>query len=296
MSILVVGEALVDVIHEPDGVVVRPGGSPTNVAVGLARLGHEVSELCYLGPDEHGEMVRAHLRAAGVTERPEALVAPATSVADVRLSPSGDASYEFSVGWDTPTVVDWTGVEVVHAGSIALALEPGAGHLRELLMSRPPGVRVTIDPNVRPAFLTRESAADRIEPFLRMADVVKLSDEDAEYLYPGLRPDAVLDRLLGWGVSIAALTRGADGAILASADARVAVPAMSVHVVDTVGAGDSFMAALISSSADVDISKLGRSDVQAVALFAARASAITVSRRGADLPTRADLERVAAGG
>ncbi|MFW8745467.1 carbohydrate kinase family protein, partial [Mesorhizobium japonicum] len=113
---------------------------------------------------------------------------------------------------------------------------------------------------------------------------------------PGLRPDAVLDRLLGWGVSIAALTRGADGAILASADARVAVPAMSVHVVDTVGAGDSFMAALISSSADVDISKLGRSDVQAVALFAARASAITVSRRGADLPTRADLERVAAGG
>ncbi len=289
---LVVGEALVDVIPGPDGPVGHPGGSPTNVAVGLARLGHDVSELCYLGTDPDGDLLRAHLRAAGVRVQSGALVAPATSVARVTLSPTGDATYDFSVLWDVPTAIDWTGIGVVHAGSIALALEPGAGHVHELLESRPSDVRVTVDPNVRPAFLPLESATARIEPFLRLADLVKLSDEDAAYLYPGLAPEEVVDRLLGLGATIVALTLGAKGALLATVDARVTVPALADHVVDTVGAGDSFMAALISAVADAGSWDPTRDELQDFARFAARASAITVSRAGADLPTRADLERV----
>ncbi|MGN6325215.1 carbohydrate kinase family protein [Pseudolysinimonas sp.] len=290
---LVVGEALVDVIHGADDAIAHPGGSPTNVAVGLARLGHEVSELCYLGEDEYGELLRRHLRDNGVREQSGALTAPATSVADVHLSPSGDARYDFAVTWDAPTALDWTGIDVVHTGSIAIALQPGAGHVHELLENRPANVRLTVDPNVRPAFLPREFAVARIEPFLRLADVVKLSEEDAEYLYPGLSPQGVLDHLLGLGATIAAMTRGGDGAVLATVDARVTVPALADRVVDTVGAGDSFMAALISAVASSGSWDPSREELQEFARFAARASAITVSRAGPDLPTRPELSDAA---
>ncbi|WP_284255726.1 PfkB family carbohydrate kinase [Pseudolysinimonas kribbensis] len=151
------GEALVDVFQHDDGTTtVWPGGSPTNVAMGLTRLGHVVSELCYIGDDAYGEVLHAKLRDEGIAEQPGALTAPASSVADVRLTAAGDAEYEFSVLWDVPTSIDWDGIRVVHAGSIALALSPGADHVLELLQGRPAGVRVTIDPNVRPAFLPRE--------------------------------------------------------------------------------------------------------------------------------------------
>lgn len=295
MSFLVIGEAIVDVFHRGAAVVRYPGGSPTNVAVGLARLGHPVAELSYLGHDADGELLRAHLRAAGVREQPEALVAPASSVADVTIDAAGDASYRFSVCWDVPPVIDWTGIDVVHAGSIALALAPGADHVLQLLRSRPAGVRVTIDPNVRPAFLPATQALTRLEPFFELADLVKLSDEDAAVLYPGLGPDAVLTRLLAAGASIAAITLGDRGAILASDSGRVAVPSDAPFVVDTVGAGDSFMVALISAVADggdwhPDLTELDR-----IGRFAARAAGITVSRAGADLPTRTDLERIPAG-
>jgi len=287
---LVIGEALIDVFHHDDGSVVRyPSGSPTNVAFGLARLGHEVTELTYVGADADGELVHELLRREGVREHPAALTASATSIADVRLAANGDAAYDFAVTWDAPTAIDWTGVDVVHAGSIAIAMQPGAGHVHELLESRPAGVRVTIDPNVRPAFLPREFAAARIEPFLRLADVVKLSDVDAEHLYPGLAPEGVLDRILGLGATVAAMTRGAEGAILATVDARVTVPALAQHVVDTVGAGDSFMAALISAVADSGSWDPSRDELHEFARFAARASAITVSRPGPGLPTRQEL-------
>ena len=291
---LVVGEALVDVIHGPEGAVAHPGGSPTNVAVGLARLRHDVRELCYLGDDDYGALLRAHLQAAGVREEPGALVAPASSVADVRLDAAGDAHYDFSVLWDAPTAIEWApggeAVDVVHAGSIALALEPGAGHVLELLRGRPAGVRVTIDPNVRPAFLPRKGAAARLEPFFALADLVKLSDEDAEYLYPGLAPEMVLDHVLDLGPSIVAVTRGAAGAVLATAGEEVEVPAAADRVVDTVGAGDSFMAALVSAVADAGDWNPGLARLEQYARFASRASGITVSRAGPDLPTRAELE------
>ena len=288
-SFLVIGEAIVDVFHRGAAVVRHPGGSPTNVAVGLSRLGHPVAELSYLGQDDDGTLLRDHLRAAGVREQPGALVAPASSVAEVTVDAAGDASYAFSVTWDAPTTIDWTGIDVVHAGSIALALEPGAGHVLALLRSRPASVLATIDPNVRPAFLPTEDALARLTPFFELADLVKLSDEDAAVLYPGLAPDAVLDRLLDGGAGIAAITLGARGAILASAAGRVGVPADAPVVVDTVGAGDSFMAALISAVATAGAWEPDAAELLRFGRYAARAAAITVSRTGADLPTAAEL-------
>jgi fructokinase len=318
---LVIGEALVDVFHDADGTTTPyPGGSPTNVAMGLTRLGHAASELCYIGDDEYGALLHAKLRDEGVREQPGALVAPASSVADVRLTAAGDAVYEFSVLWDVPTTIDWTGIRVAHAGSIALALEPGAEHVLELLRSRPAGVRVTIDPNVRPAFLPREGAAARLEPFFALADLVKLSDVDAEHLYPGLAADAVLDRMLELGASIAAMTRGPDGAVLATVRDRVALPALAERVVDTVGAGDAFMAALVSAVASAGGEESGgeqsggeqsggegsggegsgdwhpaRPRLEEYARFASTASAITVSRAGPEPPTRAEIDAALAG-
>jgi fructokinase len=288
---LVIGEALVDVFHHDDGTTtVWPGGSPTNVAMGLTRLGHPVSELCYLGDDAYGEVLRAKLRAEGIAEQPGALTASASSVADVRLTPAGDAEYEFSVSWDVPTAIDWDGIDVAHAGSIALALAPGADHVLELLRGRPAGVRVTIDPNVRPAFLPRQGAAARLEPFFALADLVKLSDVDAEHLYPGLGTGAVLDRLLALGASIAAMTLGPEGAVLATARDRVRMPALAERVVDTVGAGDSFMAALVGIVAETSDWEPDRARLQEYARFASTASGITVSHEGPEPPTRAQIE------
>jgi fructokinase len=297
---LVAGEALVDVIPRPDGgEAAYPGGSPRNVAIGLARLGHEVRELAYIGDDEYGRLLDEQRRDAGVRPQPGALTAPASSVARVTLNAAGDASYDFSVLWDVPTTIDWAvdgaPVEVVHAGSIALALEPGAGHLLELLRSRPAGVRVTIDPNVRPAFLPREGAAERVEPFLALADLVKLSADDADHLYPGLTASAVLDHVLSLGPSIAALTRAADGALLATAETVVEVPALAREVVDTVAAGDSFMASLVAAVAEAGEWHPDGALLVEFGGAASRASAFAVGHAGPWLPTRAERDGIGAG-
>jgi fructokinase len=289
VAILVVGEAIVDVFRRGSEVLLRPGGSPTNVAVGLARLGHPVFELTYLGDDSHGQLLQNHLWAAGVREFPGALVAPASSVANVTIDQAGDAEYEFSIEWDVPKTIDWSGITLVHVGSIAIALDPGAGHLLTLLRERPPGVRVTVDPNIRSAFLPPAETAARLEPFFELADLVKLSDEDAEALSPGVAHEALLARLLDSGPSIVALTRGANGALLATGDALVEVPAAPTTVVDTVGAGDSFMAALISAIVENGTWSPRQAELRMFGELAARAAAFTVSRSGADLPTRMDL-------
>jgi fructokinase len=289
VAILVVGEAIVDVFHRGSEVVRRPGGSPTNVAVGLARLGHPVFELTYLGNDGNGRLLREHLRAAGVREFPGALGAPATSVANVAVDAAGDAEYDFSIEWDVPTTIDWTGITLVHVGSIAIALDPGAGRLLALLRERPAGVRVTVDPNVSLAFLPAAEAAARLEPFFELADLVKLSDEDAAALSPGVAPEVLLASLLDSGPSIVALTRGASGALLATRDALIEVPAAATTVVDTVGAGDSFMAALISAIVENGTWSPRPAELRMFGDLAVRAAAFTVSRSGADLPTRVDL-------
>jgi fructokinase len=289
VAILVVGEAIVDVFRSGSEVVRRPGGSPTNVAVGLARLGHPVFELTYLGNDSNGQLLRDHLRAAGVRELPGALVAPASSVANLTIDQAGDAEYDFSIEWDVPTTIDWTGIGTVHIGSIAIALDPGAAHLLTLLRERPRDVRLTVDPNIRSAFLSPAIAAARLEPFFELADLVKLSDEDAAALSPGVAPEALLARLLDFGPSIVALTQGAKGAILATRDTFVEVPAAATTVVDTVGAGDSFMAALISAIVENGTWSPRPSELRMFGELAARAAAFTVSRSGADLPNRVDL-------
>ncbi|GEP48044.1 carbohydrate kinase [Microbacterium saccharophilum] len=284
--VLVIGEALIDVV----GGVEIVGGSPSNAALGLGRLGVKVDLLTALARDERGERIRTHLEDSGVRVLPESFSLERTSTARATVMPDGSAEYEFDVTWQVQPV-DVSAYGVVHVGSIGSFVEPGACVVRGLVRSaRLEGARVTFDPNVRPALLGSQDAVARADLIARFSAAVKLSEEDAQALYPRLPLDKVADRLHELGPDLVAITRGGDGSILSTRTARVVVAAPSVDVVDTVGAGDTYMAALIASllaEADWD---LGAERLNRLGEFCATAAAITVGRSGADLPTRSDLE------
>ncbi len=283
---VVVGEALVDIVLTAEGEQHRPGGSPLNVAVGLARLGVSTCLVADLGDDAAGSLVREHLERAGV-ELSHLVGAARTSTATARIGASGAAEYEFDVSWTLDGAPLPPG-GLVHTGSIATILAPGADRVAELVLRRPEGVLASFDPNARPGLIAdRDDALGRIEALFGV-DIVKLSDEDAAWLYPGQPLEAVEDRVLAAGASLVAITRGADGARLRTAWHAVEVAAPATAVVDTIGAGDSFMAGLLSgviaSGIPADVAALA-----ALGDLAATCAAITVSRRGADPPWAREL-------
>lgn len=277
-SALVVGEALVDVV---DGVA-HPGGSPLNVAVGLARLGVRTVLHTAFGSDAYGVAIAQHLEASGVAVTPATVGTAATSVAEVKLASDGAASYDFRVTWD-PGPVDAAGFDLVHAGSIGAALEPGAALVEGLLASAE-GL-VSFDPNVRTSFMgDRAAAVARIERLIGYADIVKASDEDARWLYPESDPSEVLAKWAALGPRLVVLTRGGEGADALATGAAFHVDSPPTTVADTIGAGDSFMSGLLTG-----ILERGFDDVPATLAFAARCAAITVSRPGADPPRHDEL-------
>ena len=187
---LVIGEALVDVVRRPDGSqAAHPGGSPANVALGLARLGRRAELLTYLGDDAYGTLVRHHVESSGATI---ALGSPAphTSVATATLDAQGVATYDFDLTWDIAgDATTLPSPLVVHTGSIAAVLEPGATAVTRILSAAREGATVTYDPNVRPSLMgDRADAAARIERLVALSDVVKVSDEDLAWLFPGEQP------------------------------------------------------------------------------------------------------------
>ena len=299
MSILVIGEALIDIVSTngaPDRYA--PGGAPANVALGLGRLGDDVEFLTDVGDDFHGGFLLAHLRESQV----DVLTSPrgATSTALARLSEDGSAEYEFQLRWDPDSsLLGRNAHSVLHFGSIAAFLSPGSAvidqHLDDVAeqsnqqRDRP---LVSFDPNIRPSIIgSHEKALPRFEALAQRVDVLKLSDVDADWLYPDLAEDAQIDRLLGLGPSLVAMTRGGDGAILATASARVTAAASQVDVTDTIGAGDTFMVSLIHDlhAQEAALSDLSTTELTGLGEHAAALAAITVSREGADLPWAADL-------
>ena len=305
--ITVIGESLVDVVVDERGHQMRrPGGSPMNVAVGLGRLGHAVELRTSYGDDADGSLLQAHLDGSRV--RVDRARADSTSTAMARISLDGSASYEFAVAWDLPTSPLPVTSRILHAGSIAAALKPGRlAVVAAMRGGREHGV-VTFDPNVRPVFMgPREEQRASTEQLFALSDLVKLSDEDADWLYPGWSLDAVSERILDLGAALAVVTRGASGTHLTSRWAFVDAPtnAHPESVVDTIGAGDSYMAGLISATsllvdAGASLAELraGRAFTEEVlgsfALLAGRCSALTVQRAGADLPWAEEVTASAA--
>ncbi|TCO34464.1 fructokinase [Kribbella steppae] len=304
--VLVVGEALVDIVGAA-GKTTRngngktkatPGGSPANVAVGLARLGVPTQLVTRFGTDPYGDQLGAHLFGNGVQLAPGS-VEPGfrTSTATATLDAAGVASYQFDITWEPPALSLSRGCPAIHTGSIATVLEPGAEAIHAFLksMAEQP-VTVTLDPNARPTITPDPvSTWAAVRELAALSDLVKLSDEDCEFLRPGQSADEIAAELLSVDrTRCVVITRGGDGAIGISADARVEVTAPAITVIDTVGAGDSFMSALIAGLhtrgllGATRLEGLTASDLRDVVDYAVKAAAITCTRHGADPPSAAE--------
>lgn len=289
-SVLVVGEALVDVVQQPGGVAEHPGGSAANVALGLGRLGVPVELLTYLAHDRHGRAIIDHLGASGVHVRPESLSAARTSTASATIDKHGAAHYAFDVSWVFHSEVWPPAVDILHIGSFAAFLTPPEQLLRYI--ERSGAAEVSVDPNVRPALSGEHGqAVRRFEAVARASTVIKLSDEDAAWLYPHRSKEAVLDGLLECGAHLVLLTLGSSGLRLATPFHRTTVAAPQIRAVDTIGAGDTVMASLLASVMDISSADLRAEDLEVLGIRAVTAAAITVSRAGADLPWTQDLLR-----
>jgi fructokinase len=292
--ILVVGEALVDVVLRSDGSRREfPGGSPLNVAVAASRLGTPTVLAAQLGDDEHGELIRRHVEASGVRVH---TVPPAhhTATATAHIQADGAADYDFDITWNPESFPDPAEFAAVHTGSIGMALGPGSDRVLELLTAAyQAGIPVTVDPNVRLAITPDVAAVRRVvHSAAAVSWAVKLSDEDAAALLPDMSADSVVDAVLDEGPSLVVLTQGSAGIVLASPDARVEVPTRKTEVVDTIGAGDTAMGALLATCAArgwLGAGALSGSQLEELGSVAVRAAAITCSRAGADPPWQAEL-------
>lgn len=293
--VVVVGESLVDIVVPHQGPPVdAPGGSPLNVAVGLARLGLEAVLLTQLGDDAHGRLVREHVERSGVRLAEDSVVpGRRTSTATAHLDEHNAASYAFDLEWTLPRRVLPADARALHVGSIAAALRPGRDTVVDLVdQAAARGAFVSFDPNARPAFLPRQEQAWRdMSALASRADLVKLSDEDVAVLAAGRTVEEVATELLSGGrTALVVVTEGGGGARAFAEGITARRAAEPVAVVDTVGAGDSFMSALLAVTLEHG---LPRDEASAGALLRAAhaAAGITVSRRGADPPTREELPR-----
>ena len=298
--ILVVGEAIVDVVERPDGSrTEHAGGSPANVAVGLARLGLDVTLATAIGDDAYGHLIESHLEDSGVILADGSRRVGLTSSAVAHLAPDGSADYDFEVTWDPGLIPAPDGVSAVHTGSIAATLEPGADDIEMLLRELEPTAIVTLDPNIRPPLLPdHEDVARRIERLIGLADVVKVSDEDLAWLRPDEPAETAAAAWLEAGPAVVIITRGAGGSTAFARSGRLDVPAPPSPVVDTVGAGDAYMSGLLAGlhhegllagDRRRDLHDIDAETLHRVASVATRSAAWTVGRAGAEPPRRAEL-------
>jgi fructokinase len=301
------GEAIIDLVAEGDRrFIAHPGGSPLNVAVGLGRLGQPASLAARLSRDPFGELFRAHLAESGVDLRHVVDAAEPSTLSVATLDADGVARYDF---WTAGTADwQWTEAELaavvedepdaLHTGSLTLELDPGARRIVELLARVTAGGRTTIsyDPNVRMAKLGPvEAGRAAVERVVPLAHLVKVSAEDLAWLYPGEEPVAAATRWAAAGPELVVVTLGPDGAVALGPDRRaVHRDAPPVDVVDTLGAGDAFSAALLGALAERGALGQGKAglagvDLPAVLDRATLVAAMTCARPGADPPTLAEV-------
>ncbi len=301
--ILCCGEALIDMVPRltaegEEAFLPLPGGAVYNTALALGRLGTPVGFFSGLGTDVFGRKLRAFHEASGVDTSRAAISDRPTTLAIVELT-DGHATYSFmdenSAGRmlspsDIPSV---DGVDALYFGGISLCAEPAASVYAQMCLAHAAGKAVMIDPNIRPGFITDEAAyRARIESMIAVSDIVKVSDEDLEWLYPGAGPQRVLEL----GPKIVLMTKGADGAEAHLAGGVVSVPGVRATVVDTVGAGDTFNAGFLSalhgaSALTKDaIADLPEDTLSAALARGAQVAAVTVSRAGANPPWASELD------
>jgi fructokinase len=305
----VLGEALIDLVPNgaPGGYHARPGGSPFNVAVGLARLGHRTALMARLADNAFGRQLRGHAAGAGLELGHAPHAAEPTTLAIVSLDEQAQATYDFYLDgtadwqWTAAEAADLPpGTSVLHLGSLASWTAPGADHVHAVASGLHAEDRVLIsyDPNIRPRLLPGPQAArPLIERYVGVAHVVKASLDDIAWLYPGDEPDTVAEHWLALGAPVVVVTHGSRGATLHRRGGAIHRPGRVIEVVDTVGAGDAFTAGLLSALARRgvhDPATLRGSSAQLLTAAlddAILVSALTCQRAGADPPyAAADLQ------
>ena len=281
----------------------RIGGSPFNVAIGLSRLGRDSALFTCLSSDPLGRRLERTLKDEGVDTTWIVRKRNQTTLALVGLGPDGVPQYSFyghdaadcSVAeTDLPELP--RSVAAMHFGSYSLVVEPTGSSLLQLAQRNHDGRLISFDPNPR---LNVEPDVGRwrrrVEAFSEIADLIKASDEDLEKLFPGDDIDSAISRWSSRGAQLIVVTRGSEGALVSLRGEVFEAPGRTVEVVDTVGAGDSFQAALLCGLDELGkatksgLSKISLDECRQIADFATAAAAITCTRRGADLPRRSEL-------
>lgn len=304
--LIVAGEALIDMTptahNGGTAYVPHPGGSPYNVAVGSGRLGTPTAFFGRISRDAFGQLLKRHLAASKVSLEYVREGQELTTLALVSPSKSGDffsfycenTADRLLYPEDLPTTLPPQAA--LHFGSYSLVLEPGASSL-ELLMRREARRRlITLDPNVRPFLIpNREAYLERLLGWLEQADLVKVSQADLEWLYPGESLDSVAQEWQKQGPVWVIVTRGGQGAFAVNGRETIGVQAPQVQVVDTVGAGDAFMSGTLSWLwqsgvwSRAALAALSSAQIAAMLNYAARIAAITCTRSGANPPWREEL-------
>jgi fructokinase len=302
VSIWVCGEVLIDLIPDASGErVAHVGGGPANTAKALARLGHEVYFIDGISSDKYGQMSRQELLDDEVkldlalnSDRP-------TCLAIVSLNENGGASYEFEI--DGTATFDFCASwlpdpsrykpSVLHIGTLVTVIQPGADVLYDWAMQVAEFAPIVFDPNVRSVVMNdRDKYLAAVERWVAISSVVKVSDDDMAWLYPGQQYADVAKRWINDGAALVVVTRGADGLVGFAADGSVEVPGVKVDVADTVGAGDTVGAIVVEAMIEKGILNLTGDALKAVLNRAAIAAGITCSRKGAQPPYKHELKGI----
>jgi fructokinase len=298
-QVWVSGEVLIDLI--PDGSGRKPivGGGPANTAKALSKLGIDTQFIDGVSSDKYGQMAKDELVASGVKIDYVKYSDKLTCLAIVSLSDSGSASYEFVIE-NTATFdfnPDWLPnpqterPSLLHIGTLATAIEPGATVLFEWAQSVAKVAPIVFDPNIRPAVINdRELYVNQIERWVSISSAIKVSDEDIKWLYPFLEIDQVVNNWLAKGPSLIVITYGDKGLAGYRVGKKVSVDAIKVVVADTVGAGDTVGAILVEAIVKDGLDTLDGVRLEMMLKRAAKAAAITVSRSGANPPTLKEIE------
>jgi fructokinase len=298
-QVWVVGEVLIDLI--PDGSDRKPivGGGPANTAKALSKLGIDTQFIDGISTDNYGQMAKDELVASGVKLDYVRYSDKTTCLAIVSLSDSGSASYKFVIK-NTATFdfnLDWLPnpqterPTLLHIGTLATAIEPGASVLFEWAQSVAMVAPIVFDPNIRPAVISdRDLYVKQVELWVSISSAIKVSDEDIRWLYPSLEIDQVVNNWLAKGPSLIVVTYGDKGLAGYRQGEKVSIEAVKVAVADTVGAGDTVGAILVEAIVKDGLDTLTGVRLEMMLKRAAKAAAITVSRSGANPPTLKEIE------
>jgi fructokinase len=297
-QVWVCGEVLIDLI--PDGKERKAvvGGGPANTAKALAKLGIATQFIDGISSDQYGQMALNELQQDGVLLDYVNSSDKLTALAIVSLSDAGAATYEFVIN-ETATFDfshSWLPdpfklkPALLHIGTLVTAIEPAASILHEWASQVAEVAPVVFDPNIRPAVMgNRDLYVAAVEKWVAISACVKVSDDDLYWLYPDEKIESVVNRWLSDGVALVVVTYGAKGITGYTASGSVAVDAVKVEVVDTVGAGDTVGAVLVEAIIEKGLSNLTGDLLRDSLARAASAAAITCSRTGARPPSKMEL-------